>query len=225
MSKNYHRTKRIIDIITAATMLLLTLPLCLVVAVVLKLTGDRKVFYLQDRIGYRNQRFRIVKFCSMREGSDRQGSVTVRGDARVLPVGRVLRATKVNELPQLINVLLGDMSIVGPRPLVEDGFRMYPKEVQDRIFADTMPGITGLGSVIFRNEEDLLAKSEKDVYQTYLQDIMPTKGRLEIWYTTRKNTDLDLRIILSTAIRVIVPRSNIHQKLLRDLPTQWRDLS
>lgn len=225
MSNHYHRTKRIIDIITAATMLLLTLPLCLVVAVVLKFTGERKVFYTQDRIGYRNQPFRIVKFCSMREGSDRQGSVTVRGDARVLPVGRVLRATKVNELPQLINVLLGDMSIVGPRPLVEEGFRMYPKEVQDRIFADTRPGITGLGSVVFRNEEDLLAKSEKDVYQTYLQDIMPAKGCLEIWYTTRRNTNLDLRIILSTAIRVIVPRSNIHRQLLRDLPTQWRDLS
>ena len=224
MTGKYHRTKRIIDIVTAATMLLLTLPLCLVVVVVLKFTGDRKIFYTQDRIGYRNQPFRIVKFCSMRKGSDRQGSITVRGDARVLPVGRVLRATKVNELPQLLNVLSGDMSIVGPRPLVDEGFRMYPREVQDSIFADTKPGITGLGSVIFRNEEDLIAESEKDTYRTYLEDIMPRKGSLELWYGTRKSTGLDLRIILSTAIRVIVPRSEIHQKLLRDLPEQLRDL-
>lgn len=225
MNSRYERAKRVIDLLTATTMLLLALPLCLVVMVLLKFTGDHKVFYTQDRIGYGNRPFRIIKFCSMREGSDKQGSVTVRGDPRVLPVGRVLRATKVNELPQLINVLLGDMSIVGPRPLVEEGFRMYPQEVQDKILADTKPGITGLGSVIFRNEEDILAESQKDVHRTYLDDIMPTKGSLELWYGTRKSTWLDLRIILTTAIRVIVPRSKPHRNLLRDLPAQWLDLS
>lgn len=225
MKSRYDRTKRIIDFVTAAAMILLTLPLCLFVTVVLRFTGDHKVFYTQDRIGYRNRPFRIIKFCSMREGSDSQGSVTVRGDPRVLPVGRLLRATKVNELPQLINVLRGDMSIVGPRPLVEEGFRMYPQQVRDKIFADTRPGITGLGSVIFRNEEDLLAESQKDPYSTYLEDIMPTKGRLELWYGTRKSTGLDLRIILTTAIRVIVPSSRPHQKLLRDLPRELSNLS
>lgn len=224
MTSWYNFSKRIFDFLTAAAMLLLSLPLCLVVMVVLKCTGDHKVFFTQDRIGYRNRTFRIIKFCSMREGSDRQGTVTVRGDPRVLPVGRVLRVTKVNELPQLINVLLGDMSIVGPRPLVEEGFRMYPKEVQGKILADTKPGITGLGSLIFRNEEEILAESQKDVYRTYLEDIMPTKGSLELWYGARKSTWLDFRIILTTAIRVIVPHSRPHQILLRDLPEPWLDL-
>ena len=214
MKSRYDRSKRVLDFLAAAAMLLLAVPLCLIVMVVLKCTGDHKMFYTQDRIGYGNRQFRIIKFCSMREGSDTQGSVTVR----------VLRATKVNELPQLINVLLGDMSIVGPRPLVEEGFRMYPKQVQDKILADTKPGITGLGSVIFRNEEEILAESQKDVYRTYLEDIMPTKGSLELWYGTRKSTWLDLRIILTTAIRVIVPRSRPHRKLLRDLPAPWLDL-
>ena len=225
MKSRYDCAKRVLDFLTATTMLLLSLPLSLVVMAVLKCTGDHKVFYTQDRIGYRNRPFRIIKFCSMREGSDKQGSVTVRGDPRVMPVGRLLRATKVNELPQLINVLLGDMSIVGPRPLVEEGFRMFPKEVQDEILADTKPGITGLGSVIFRNEEDILAESQKEVYRTYLEDIMPTKGSMELWYGRHKSIGLDLRIILTTAIRVIVPSSRPHRKLLRDLPPLWRDLS
>ena len=212
MKSRYDRAKRFLDFLTAATMLILALPLCLVVILVLKCTGDHKVFYTQDRIGFGNRPFRIIKFCSMREGSDRQGSITVRGDPRVMPVGRVLRATKVNELPQLINVLLGDMSIVGPRPLVEEGFLMFPKEVQDKILADTKPGITGLGSLIFRNEEDILAESRKDVYRTYVEDIMPTKGSMELWYRTHKSLSLDLRIILTTAIRVILPRSRPHRE-------------
>ena len=224
MNSGYDRTKRVIDIIIAATMLILSLPLCLILVVILKLTGEREVFYTQPRVGYRNQPFRIIKFCSMQKGSEQFGSVTVKGDPRVLPIGRVLRATKLNELPQLINVLLGEMSIVGPRPLVDEGFRMYPKDVQAKIFVETRPGVTGIGSVIFRNEEDVLAKSRKDVYHTYLEDIMPLKGSLELWYGARNSIGLDVRIILITAIRVILPHSKVYRKLLPDLPEKWREL-
>lgn len=225
MTVRYRQIKRIVDIITALAMLLLALPVCLLVIMVLKLTGEHKIFYTQDRIGYRNRRFRIIKFCSMREGSERHGSVTVRGDARVLPVGRVLRATKLNELPQLINVLAGDMSIVGPRPLVDEGFGMYPQEIQRLIYTYAKPGITGLGSIVFRNEEELLARSEKSVIRTYKEDIMPTKGALELWYGKHMSMGLDFRIMLVTAIRLILPKSQIYRMLLPDLPDSCRDLS
>ena len=222
MNSGYDRTKRVIDIIIAATMLILALPLCLVLVVILKLTGDREVFYTQPRVGYRNQPFRIIKFCSMQKGSEQFGSVTVRGDPRVLPIGRVLRATKLNELPQLINVLLGEMSIVGPRPLVDEGFRMYPKDVQERIYASTKPGLTGIGSVVFRNEEDFLAASTKDSERAYREDIMPLKGSLELWYVERKSIGLDLGIILATATLIVLPSNRCFRRLLPDLPDRWQ---
>ncbi len=224
MNSRYDLIKRVIDIAVAVSALILLLPLFLIVAIMLKMTGDHEVIYTQYRIGYRNRPFRIFKFTSMRKGSDELGSVTFQGDPRVLPIGRVLRATKINELPQLINVLLGDMSIVGPRPLVDEGFRMYPEDVQEQIYAHTKPGITGLASVIFRNEEALLSDSQNDVYRTYREDIMPLKGSLELWYGERKNIGLDLRIILITAARVIFPQSRLHRTLLPELPPGWREL-
>ena len=190
MNRRYDLIKRVIDIAVAVPALILLLPLFLIVAIMLKMTGDHEVIYTQYRIGYRNRPFRIFKFASMRKGSDKLGSVTFRGDPRVLPIGRVLRATKINELPQLINVLLGDMSIVGPRPLVDEGFRMYSEDVQDRIYAHTKPGLTGLASVIFRNEEALLSDSRKDVYRTYREDIMPLKGSWSCGTANERISDL-----------------------------------
>ena len=222
MTSRYDRTKRTIDIVIAATMLLLSLPLCLIVMIILKLTGDHKIFYTQDRIGYRNQPFRIIKFCSMREGSDQLGSVTRRGDPRVLPVGRVLRATKLNELPQLINVLAGHMSIVGPRPLVDEGFRMYPMDAQLGIFASTKPGLTGMGSVVFRNEEELLAESPTDDNRAYREDIMPLKAQLELWYVRSKTTRLDTAIILATATLIVFPHNKLFMRLIPSLPDSLR---
>ena len=224
MNSRYDRTKRILDIVTAATMLLLTLPVCLVVIIVLKFTGDHTIFYTQDRIGYRNRSFRIIKFCSMRKGSERLGSVTVRGDPRVLPVGRVLRATKLNELPQLINVLVGDMSIVGPRPLVDEGFRMYPVEAQERIFASTKPGLTGIGSVVFRNEEELIAASKTDQDRAYREHIMPLKAQLELWYVGRKSTRLDIGVMLATATLIVLPHNKFFMRLLPGLPDSLREI-
>ena len=224
MNCRYDLAKRVIDIAVAVPALLLLLPLFLIVAIILRVTGDHEVIYTQFRIGYRNKPFRIFKFSSMRKGSDKLGSVTFQGDPRVLPIGRVLRATKINELPQLINVLLGDMSIVGPRPLVDEGFRMYPEDVQEQIYAHTKPGITGLASIIFRNEEALLSDSQKDAYRTYREDIMPLKGSLELWYGERKSIGLDLRVILITAARVIFPNSRLHRTLLPELPAAWREL-
>ena len=212
------------DVALAVVLMVLSLPVCLLSAVMLKATGDSEVFYTQYRIGLRNRPFKIIKFTTMRRGSEQLGSVTIRGDQRVTSLGRILRLTKINELPQLVNVLIGDMSVVGPRPLVEEGFRMYPDSVQAKIFAHARPGLTGLGSLIFRDEEGYLAASAKNTYRAYQEDIMPLKGALEVWYVEHRSVNLDLKIIVLTALRVLFPRNTLHRRLLRELPERWRNL-
>ena len=223
MTNRYNHMKRVIDLTIAIMMLILSFPLCVIVVVILKITGDREVFYTQERVGYRSRRFRIIKFCSMRKGSEALGSLTVKGDPRVLPMGRLLRATKLNELPQLINVLRGDMSIVGPRPLVDDGFQMYPKEVQDRIYGSARPGLTGVGSVVFRNEEELLA-SANDPIRAYREDLMPVKAALEVWYADQKSIRLDIAIMLATATLIVARNNNLFLRLVPDLADRVRNL-
>lgn len=199
--------KRLLDIVVASILLVLVLPACLPIIAVLAVTGEREIFYAQIRVGAVGRRFKLLKFATMLKDSPNigTGTVTVKGDPRVLPVGRVLRKTKLNELPQIWNVLRGDMSLVGPRPLAEQDFAYYLPEVQTKI-VQVKPGLTGLGSVVFRDEEAVLANSDLPPIEAYRQEVAPYKGRLESWYVDHRTIWLDLKLLILTAIVVLLPR-------------------
>jgi lipopolysaccharide/colanic/teichoic acid biosynthesis glycosyltransferase len=211
--------KRIIDIVVSGILILIISPIMIPLMILLRLTGEGKVFYVQQRIGKGGQPFGLIKFATMLENSANLpgGDVTMGNDPRVLPVGRVLRKTKINELPQLINIFKGDISLVGPRPLTTKTFAFYPKEVQHQI-KDLTPGLTGIGSIVFRDEEKILASSSKPHLQCYAEDIAPYKGKLEVWYKNNQSLGLDLKLIFVTAWVVLFPDSNIYEKLFRGLP-------
>ncbi|MBA2590754.1 MAG: sugar transferase [Pseudomonadota bacterium] len=199
--------------------LIILSPLLVPVMIILKLTGEHEVIFLQKRIGYKNKEFNIWKFATMMKNSPTTGTgeITLRDDPRVTPVGRVLRKTKINELPQLINVLKGDMSIVGPRPLMRESFDLYSPEVQ-RVIYNTRPGITGIGSVIFRDEEKIMSES-KDVQATYRR-VFRYKGDVEMWYQESISFFTDLMIIFLTAWNMVFPKSRLVYTIFPSLP-KW----
>lgn len=213
----YILLKRIIDLLIASLALVLLLPVLIPVIIILLFTGEHEVFYLQKRIGYRNKPFYIWKFATMIKNSPNigTGEITLRNDPRVTIFGKFLRMSKLNELPQIINVFKGDMSIVGPRPLMEISFKLYPTEVQDVIY-ESKPGITGIGSLLFRDEEKILSDST-DPRATYAA-IYPYKAALEMWYRQQASTYTDLMIIFLTAWSIISPKNNLVRKAFRGLP-------
>lgn len=214
----YRVVKRTADIVASAVLILATSPILVACAIVLKLTGEGEVLYLQERVGLDRRIFHVYKLVTMSRGSERHGTITAKNDPRVLPVGRVLRKAKLNELPQLFNVLFGHISLVGPRPLTQENFAMYPTGVQDLIYADNRPGVTGIGSVFFRAEDEFTAASDKPVEQSYIEDVMPVKGALELWYRTNKSFAVDLKLLLLTVWVVVVPRTRLHLKAFSSLP-------
>jgi lipopolysaccharide/colanic/teichoic acid biosynthesis glycosyltransferase len=217
--KSYLITKRIFDIVLAAAALLVLLPLFVPLIIILRLTGEGEVFYRQERVGYRGSKFSLLKFATMLKNSPNLGTrtITTKNDPRVLPLGRWLRKTKINELPQLINVLKGDMSIVGPRPQTEECYGYFPEKDRDRIY-QAKPGLTGVGSVIFRDEEEILARSPKDFARCYREDIMAYKLALEIWYIEHQSFWLDLKLIFITVSVIAFPMSTVYRRWLKGLP-------
>ena len=211
--------KRTIDFILAILALVILSPFLIPVCFILLLTGEHKVFYLQKRVGYKNSRFQIWKFATMLKNSPKigTGSLTLRNDPRVLPIGKFLRKTKINELPQIINVLIGNMSFVGPRPQMEVDFFKFPKHVQEIIY-NSKPGITGIGSIVFRDEESLISNSNEDPHEYYKQVIAPYKGELEIWYQNNLSFRTDFLIIFLTAWYIFFPNSKIVETIFKDLP-------
>ena len=214
--------KRILDVVIACSLFVLVSPLNLFIALVLACTGERKIFFAQPRIGLFGKPFDLLKFATMLEDSPNlgTGTLTVPNDPRVLPIGRVLRKTKLNELPQLWNVIRGDMSLVGPRPLAEQDFVCYTKEVQREI-VKVRPGLTGVGSIVFRDEEQRLSESDLPPLECYREEIAPRKGALEVWYVQRNNLLLDIKLLLLTIVAVIMPSSRLHERVL-DLPDKIR---
>tara|TARA_Y100001954_G_scaffold167324_1_gene177606 strand:- start:5083 stop:5748 length:666 start_codon:yes stop_codon:yes gene_type:complete len=206
--------KRIFDIFIASIALFFLFPLFFIVIIILSITGEREVFYLQKRVGYKNKIFKIWKFATMVKNSSKMGtgSLTLRNDPRVLPFGKFLRKTKINELPQIINVLIGNMSIVGPRPQMEEDFNCYSEYVKKRIY-DTKPGVTGVGSIIFRDEEFYISKSN-DPRIYYKEKIAPVKGQAEMWYLENITFLNDFKIIALTAIAIVLPNKNYINKFL-----------
>ncbi|MEO1433928.1 MAG: sugar transferase [Bacteroidota bacterium] len=215
----YRFLKRLMDLLIAGIVFLIALPFFLPIVIILRLTGEGEVWYLQERIGYKNKPFNIWKFATMLKNSPNMmtGDVTVKGDPRVLPVGKFLRKTKLNEFPQVINVLKGDMSVVGARPLVDKSFYLYKPEVQEVIYS-TPPGITGIGSVIFRDEETIIDESGMEPRKFYETYILPYKGELEIWYQQNKSIGVDIVILFLTVWVVIFPASKLPYKVFKTLP-------
>ncbi|MFN3190756.1 MAG: sugar transferase [Aureliella sp.] len=201
--------KRLLEIsLSAALLLALSLPF-LAICVILKLTGEREVFYRQDRVGLGGKAIRLTKFVTMVQNSLSIGSkdITLKNDPRVLPIGKFLRKTKLNELPQLWDVISGKLSIVGWRPLMQSGFSMYPTEVQ-QVLLTIKPGLTGIGSLIFRDEEAIIARAEeegRDLRACYREDIMPYKGAVEVWYVQNAGLWTDFKIMFGTGIAVLRP--------------------
>ncbi len=213
----YKFIKRFLDILLALIALILLAPILLPIIMLLLLTGEHEVFYLQKRIGYKNKPFLIWKFATMVKNSPNigTGEITLRNDPRVTTVGKFLRLTKINELPQIINVLKGEMSVVGPRPLMEVSFNLYNPEVRQTIY-NSKPGITGIGSLIFRDEEKILSEAE-DPRKMY-SAIYPYKAALECWYQRKASIYTDCMIIFLTAWTILFPANTLTQRIFKDLP-------
>ena len=202
----YTTVKRILDVILAIIAIIILLPLFLTVSLVLAFTGEREILYFQKRVGFRNKPFYIWKFATMVKNSPNigTGEITLRNDPRVTPVGKFLRRTKINELPQVFNVLKGDMSIVGPRPLMQVSFDLFDEETKRTIYK-VRPGITGIASLIFRDEEKILS-SASDPRLMY-RSIYPYKASLETWYSRNISFSTDALIIIMTAWSIVSPSS------------------
>ena len=211
---------RIIDLLLSLLALLVLLPLFIPIVLILLLTGEHRVFYLQTRVGYKNKNFKILKFATMLSNSPNMGtgSLTLKNDPRVLPFGSILRKTKINELPQVINIIVGDLSIVGPRPQMPVDFEKYSCKVQEKIY-NVRPGLTGIGSIIFRDEESLISSiKDEDPHEFYKRVIAPYKGELEMWYQENRSFFLDLQLIFMTAWVILFPKSNLYKKWFKNLP-------
>ena len=215
----YLAIKRFFDVLVSLLVVIILSPLLIPIIIGLKLTGEGYIFYYQKRIGYRNKYFNIIKFATMLKNSPNMGTglITLRNDPRVTPMGGFLRKTKINELPQVFNVLLGDMSIVGPRPLVDTTFNAYPEDIRYKVY-NCKPGITGIGSVVFRDEEELMSKTTLPPAEFYDKQIAPYKGELELWYQQKQSFWVDLMIIFLTVWVVLFPKSKLMYKVFKDLP-------
>ena len=210
--------QRLLDVLLSGLALLVLSPLLVPVAIALRLTGEGEVFFIQQRVGRGGRPFGLYKFATMLKDSPNigTGTVTVKGDPRVLPLGRLLRKTKINELPQLLNILKGDMSIIGPRPQTRRCFDAFPARSQAAI-VQVRPGLSGIGSIVFRDEEELMhASAEPERF--YDEVIMPYKGALEEWYVAHQGLWTYLAAIFATAWVVLFPKSDIVWKLFPGLP-------
>ena len=210
---------RIFDILFSFTALLLFLPFGLIIALILRFTGEGEVFYIQNRIGKEGRYFGLLKFATMLKNSPSigNGDITVKDDPRILPLGHFLRKSKVNEIPQLINILLGDMGVVGPRPQTSKNFEYFPAEEKKYILS-MRPGLTGIGSIVFRDEETIVANSGKPVEKCYCEVIGPYKAKLEAWYYKRQTIANYFLLIFITAWVVFFPRSKIYIRIWPSLP-------
>lgn len=210
--------QRILDIILSVTALLVLSPLLVPIAVLLLLTGEHEVFYFQERVGRGGRPFKLFKFATMLKNSPNigTGTITLKNDPRILPMGRFLRKTKINELPQLLNILFGDMSVVGPRPQTRRCFDAFP-EASKRAIMSVRPGLSGIGSIVFRDEEELMHE-HADPAAFYDQVIAPYKGQLEEWYVAHQGVGTYLKVIGLTLWVVLSPNSQIVWRVFPDLP-------
>jgi lipopolysaccharide/colanic/teichoic acid biosynthesis glycosyltransferase len=215
----YLLIKRFFDIFFSLLVLIILFPIFFVIVILLRLTGEGEILYGQKRVGFKNNIFDILKFATMLKNSPNigTGAITLRNDPRVTPMGKFLRKSKINELPQILNIIKGDMSIVGPRPLMPISFEKYSEEVQSKVY-NVKPGLTGIGSIIFRDEEKLVSESNLAPEEYYKQNIFPYKGQLEMWYLQNVSFITDFKIIFITAWSIIFPDNKFATTFFKDIP-------
>lgn len=217
--------KRLFDLIVSGLSIFVLSPLLLPIILLLRITGEGEVFFSQERMGKGGSLFSLHKFATMLKDSPNigTGTLTVQNDPRILPLGKFLRKTKINELPQLFNVFKGDMSIVGPRPQSLRNFSAFSEDVKKKIML-VPPGLTGLGSIYFSDEEAMLTSA---VHQDEFYDsvIMPYKGQLEIWYVNHATILIDLKIVYLTALKIIFPKLKLNlSKFFNEIPSPPKEL-
>lgn len=211
---------RFFDILFSMIAIIILFPFMIPIMIGLKLTGEHYIFYEQERIGKGGKPFNLLKFATMLKDSPNMagGFYTAENDPRILPMGKFLRKTKINELPQLINILKGDMSVIGYRPQVKKQYDSYPANVR-KALAKSRPGLSGIGPIVFRSEEQILQSfkthEERDAF--YKNVITPYKGALEVWYSKHRNVVMYFRLIFMTVKVVLNPKDD-SWKTLRGIP-------
>lgn len=215
---------RFFDILFSGLAIIILLPFMIPIMIGLKLTGEHDIFYKQTRIGKGGKPFGVLKFATMMRNSENMpgGVLTQKNDPRILPMGKFLRKTKINELPQLVNIFIGQMSVIGPRPQAKRHYDLYSDEVKAAI--DTVaPGLSGLGSVAFRDEEDMLNTVEdRDHFHDTI--IAPYKGALEVWFVQHRSVGVYFKLIWLTVLAVLKPSSKAWRTAFKDLPPVPKEL-
>jgi lipopolysaccharide/colanic/teichoic acid biosynthesis glycosyltransferase len=216
---------RFFDILLSFIAIVILFPLMIPVIIGLKITGEHYIFYLQPRVGKGGKEFNIIKFATMLKDSPNMpgGVLTQKDDPRILPMGKFLRKTKINELPQLLNIFMGQMSFIGPRPQARQHYGLYIDKVKETINR-IPPGLSGIGSIIFRNEEAVLDQVIGDRDSFHDTVIAPYKGRLETWYCDHRSLWVNLLLILITGWMLFWPSDNISFYLFKDLPPMPEEL-
>jgi lipopolysaccharide/colanic/teichoic acid biosynthesis glycosyltransferase len=211
--------ERFFDIFFSSIAIFILSPLLFPIILILKLSGEGEIFFLQERIGKGNKTFKLYKFATMLKNSPNigTGTITIKDDPRVLPIGKILRKTKINELPQLLNILFGEMSIVGPRPLTAETFTAYSQDIQEAIGL-VKPGLSGIGSIIFRDEENII--SDASISSSYYKNIIsPYKGILEEWFVLNKGKYVYFMTIFITMWVIFFSKSKIAWRIFGNLPS------
>ena len=209
---------RFFDMLFSGIAIIILLPFMIPIMIGLKLTGEHDIFYKQERIGKGGKPFKVLKFATMLRNSPNMegGVLTQKNDPRILPMGKFLRKTKINDLPQLINIFIGEMSVIGPRPQAKRHYDLYTDEVKS--FIDRVPpGLSGLGSVAFRDEEDMLnAVDDRNSFHDKI--IAPYKGQLEVWFVQHRNVITYFKLIWFTVLAVLKPSSKAWRNSFNNLP-------
>ncbi len=210
--------QRFFDILFSSIALACLSPLLIPIVVLLKLTGEGEIIFPQLRIGRNGKNFKLFKFATMLKDSPNigNGTVTLHNDPRILPMGHFLRKTKINELPQLVNILKGDMSIIGPRPQAKRSFDAFSQDAKKAIHS-VRPGLSGVGSIVFRNEEGMM-HSNQNPNEFYDHVVMPYKGNLEIWFSKNNSVINYFLLIFLTIIVLFSSNSKLLWYIFKDLP-------
>jgi lipopolysaccharide/colanic/teichoic acid biosynthesis glycosyltransferase len=216
---------RFFDILFSSVAIVVLLPFMIPIMIGLKLTGEHYIFYLQPRVGKGGRDFMVLKFATMLKDSPNMpgGVLTQKNDPRILPMGRFLRKTKINELPQLVNILIGQMSVVGPRPQARRHYELYSEAVRKEI-DKVPPGLTGIGSVVFRDEEAILDEIPGDRDHFHDTVIAPYKGELEVWWTRHRSIGNYFKLIFLTAWALVSPRTALWKRWFKGLPEPPKEL-
>lgn len=206
---------RLMDIVLSSLALLILSPLLILIMLVLRLTGEGYIFYCQERLCKNGKKFKLIKFATMLKDSPSMGTktLTTKNDVRILPFGKILRKTKMNEIPQLLNVIKGDMSLIGPRPFVEHDYSGLSEQLRNELL-NIKPGLSGIASIFFRDQENKL-HGRDDIVNYHTHTLMPIKAKIEVAFHKKNSLWQYFKAILVTVWVVLFPKSEIYRKVFR----------